>query len=120
MNIADKRKRKCPLDREDTLKGRVLTKRDAPLAGANVSLAESPYKILSRTQENGFFEVNAFCFDKEKVILIIKRGYVPQTFRITDSKSTFKIKMENAGNSFVIQRRFTLLKYLWFSYGHND
>lgn len=82
MNIADKRKRKCPLDREGTLKGRVLTKRDAPLAGANVSLAESPYKILSRTQENGFFEVNAFCFDKEKVILIIKRGYVPQTFRI--------------------------------------
>ena len=76
----------------------MLSVRDSPLSGANISLAESPYKILGRTQDNGYFVVDAFCFEKGKSILITRRGYVPQVVDIrTNSKSALKIKMETAG-----------------------
>jgi len=75
----------------------VLSVRDAPLAGANISLAESPYLILNRSQDNGFFVVDVFCFEKEKSVLITRHGYVPQTVYVTNSRSVLKIKMENAG-----------------------
>ena len=75
----------------------MLSLRDAPLAGANISLAESPYLILSRSQENGFFVVDVFCFEKEKTILISRHGYVPQIVEVTNSRSMLKVKMENAG-----------------------
>ena len=70
---------------------------DAPLAGANISLAESPYLILSRSQDNGYFVVDAFCFEKEKPILITRHGYVPQIVEATNSRSVLKVKLENAG-----------------------
>ncbi len=75
----------------------MLSLRDTPLAGANISLAESPYKILTRSQDHGFFEVNAFCFEKGKPLLISRHGYVPQRVDITSPKSVLKVKMENAG-----------------------
>ena len=95
--FAEKGKSRCPSNNEGALKGRVLSLRDAPLAGANISLAESPYLILSRSQDNGFFVVDAFCFEKEKPILINRHGYVPQIVEVTNSRSVLKIKMENAG-----------------------
>ena len=76
-----------------------MSLRDTPLAGANISLAESPYLILGRSQDNGYFVVNVFCFEKEKLILITRQGYVPQTVDVTKSRSVLKIKMENAGMS---------------------
>jgi len=75
----------------------MLSVRDAPLAGANISLAESPYLILSRSQENGFFVVDVFCFEKGKPILITRHGYVRQIADMTNSRSVLKVKMENAG-----------------------
>ena len=75
----------------------MLSLRDAPLAGANVSLAESPYLILNRSQDNGNFVVNVFCFEKEKPILITWHGYVAQIVNVTKSRSVLKVKMENAG-----------------------
>ena len=74
-----------------------MSLRDTPLAGANISLAESPYIILGRSQDNGFFVVDAFCFEKEKPILISRHGFVSQTVYVTNSGSVLKIKMENAG-----------------------
>ena len=98
LHFTDLRKSKCPAAyKEGTLKGRVLTLRDTPLAGANISLAESPYKILTRSQDNGYFVVDAFCFEKGKPILITRHGYVPQLVDVTSSKSALKVKMENAG-----------------------
>ena len=75
----------------------MLSFRDTPLAGANISLAESPYLILSRSQDNGFFKVDAFCLEKEKPILIIRKGYVPLIVEVTDARSVLKVKLENAG-----------------------
>ena len=79
------------------LQGRVLSYGDASLAGANISLAESPYLILSRSQDNGNFVVDAFCFEKGKPILITRHGYVPQIVEATNSRSVLKVKLENAG-----------------------
>lgn len=98
--FADARKSRCPSNKEGTLKGRVLSLRDTPLAGANISLAESPYLILSRSQDNGYFVVEAFCFEKEKPILITRHGYVPLVVEVTNSRSVLKVKMENAGMFF--------------------
>ena len=95
--FVDGRKSRCPSDKEGTLKGRVLSLRDAPLAGANISLAESPYLIMSRSQDNGFFVVDLFCFDKEKPLLITRNGYVPQIVEVANTRSVLKVKMENAG-----------------------
>lgn len=75
----------------------MLSLRDTPLAGANISLAESPYKILTRSRDNGYFEVDAFCFEKGKPLLITRHGYVPQLVDIINSRSALKVKMENAG-----------------------
>ena len=75
----------------------MLSVRDAPLAGANITLAESPYLILNRSQDNGYFVVNVFCFEKEKPILITRHGYVPQIVDVTNSRSVLKVKMDNAG-----------------------
>lgn len=47
LNIVDKRKRKCLLDREGILKGWVLIKCDVFLVGVNVLFVEFLYKILS-------------------------------------------------------------------------
>ena len=79
-----------------------MSLRDTPLAGANISLAESPYKILNRSQDNGYFVVDAFCFEKGTAILITRHGYVPQLVNITNSKSVLKVKMENAGMCYMI------------------
>ncbi|XP_078359788.1 cartilage intermediate layer protein 1-like isoform X2 [Oculina patagonica] len=93
----DLRNSRCPAaNKEGTLKGRVLSLRDTPLAGANISLAESPYKILTRSRDNGYFEVDAFCFEKGKPLLITRHGYVPQLVDIINSRSALKVKMENA------------------------
>ena len=100
LYFADGKKSICPAHKKGTLKGRVLSFRDAPLAGANISLAESPYLILNRSQDNGFFEVDAFCFEKEKPILITRHGYVPQIVEVMNSRSVLKVKMENAGMCF--------------------
>ena len=98
--FADGRKSRCPSNKEGTLKGRVLSLRDTPLAGANISLAESPYLILSRSQDNGFFVVDLFCFEKEKPLLITRNGHVPQIVEVTNSRSVLKVKIENAGMFF--------------------
>lgn len=74
-----------------------MSLRDSPLAGANISLAESPYKILNRSQENGYFVVDTFCIEKEKDILVTRHGYVPQLVKITNLKSALKVKMEKSG-----------------------
>lgn len=96
--FADGRKSSCPSNKEGTLKGRVsVSPRGAPLAGANISLADSPYLILSRSKDNGFFVVDLFCFEKEKPILITRNGYVPQIVEVTTSRSDLRVKMENAG-----------------------
>ena len=79
----------------------MLSLRDTPLAGANISLAESPYLILSRTQDNGYFVVDLFCFEKRKTLLITRNGYVPQIVEVTNSRSVLKVKMENAGIFFI-------------------
>ena len=78
----------------------MLSFRDAPLAGANISMAESPYLILNRSQDNGYFVVEAFCFEKEKPIFITRHGYVPLVVEVTNSRSVLKVKMENAGMFF--------------------
>ena len=80
---------------------------DAPLAGANISLAESPYLILGRTQDNGFFVVDLFCFEREKPLLITRNGYVPQIVEVTNSRSVLKVKMENAGIFFMMAEHFS-------------
>lgn len=80
----------------------MLSFRDTPLAGANISLAESPYLILNRSQDNGFFKVDAFCFEKEKPILITRNGYVPLIVEVTNSRSMLKVKLENAGTFFFL------------------
>ena len=85
----------------------MLSLRDAPLAGANISLAESPYLILSRTQDNGFFVVDLFCFEREKPLLITRNGYVSQIVEVTNSRSVLKVKMENAGMFFMMTEQFS-------------
>ena len=49
------------------LSGRVQTKKNAPLSEAKISLAETPYRVLTQTNATGFFTAYNVCADANQI-----------------------------------------------------
>ena len=83
------------------LTGRVLTVDDTPLSEANISLIETPYHVLAKTNISGHFTALGVCADEQE-LLVTKDGFVPVTQKantLTREKATIFAKMEIAGTS---------------------
>ncbi|XP_022798194.1 cartilage intermediate layer protein 1-like [Stylophora pistillata] len=92
----------CTCDHH-VLTGRVLTVNDAPLSEVNISLAETPYRILAQTNVSGYFTAPGVCADVQE-LLVTKIGFVPVTQRanvLTSTTATIIAKMEFAVPPFV-------------------
>ena len=59
------------------LTGRILSKTNVPLSEANISLAETPYRVLAQTNISGFFSALNICTDARQELFITKAGFVP-------------------------------------------
>ena len=66
----------CTCD-DHVLTGRILGETNVPLSGANISLAETPYKVLAQTNISGFFIAFNVCTDAKQELLVTKQGFVP-------------------------------------------
>ena len=66
----------CTCD-DHVLTGRVLSETNVPLFEANISLAETPYRVLAQTNISGFFTAFNICTDARQEMLITKAGFVP-------------------------------------------
>lgn len=64
----------CTCD-DHVLTGRVLSDTDVPLPEANISLAETPYRVLAQTNISGYFTAFNVCTEQE--LFITKAGFVP-------------------------------------------
>lgn len=82
------------------LTGRVQAKNKAPLSEAEISLAETPYNVLARTNATGFFTAFNVCADVNQELLIAKKGFVPVNVKatiLTSTTANVKVTLENAG-----------------------
>ena len=70
------------------LTGRVLSETNVPLLEANISLAETPYRVLARTNISGFFTAFNVCTDAQQELFITKAGFVPMKKNATVVMST--------------------------------
>ena len=97
----------CTCDHH-VLTGRVMTVDDSPLSEANISLAETPYNVITQTNVSGYFTTFGVCADEQE-LLVTKEGYVPVR-RIgnvtTATTATITAKLEIAGT--VCMPRLTL------------
>ena len=78
----------------------MVTKRGEPLAGANVSIARNPTRLIARTDISGYFFVAGLCVDEE-TFRIQRQGYFPLELSATiESRysSHFEAKLRDAGN----------------------
>ncbi len=66
----------CTCD-DHVLTGRILGETNVPLSEANISLAESPYRVLAQTNISGFFTAFNVCTDAQQELLITKTGFAP-------------------------------------------
>ncbi|XP_078383573.1 cartilage intermediate layer protein 1-like isoform X1 [Oculina patagonica] len=66
----------CTCD-DHMLTGRILGETNVPLSEANISLAETPYRVLTQTNISGFFTAFNVCADAQQELFITKTGFVP-------------------------------------------
>lgn len=66
----------CTCD-DHVLTGRILSETNVPLSEANISLAETPYRVLGQTNISGFFTAFNVCTDVQLELFITKAGFVP-------------------------------------------
>lgn len=86
------------------LSGRVLTEDDIPLSDANISLAETPYKIIAQTNISGYFATLGVCAIQQE-LLITKAGFVPVKLMAnvtTPTTVNISAKMEIAGMRYFV------------------
>lgn len=84
---------------DHVLTGRVLTKKNAPLSEAEISLAETPYNVLAQTNATGFFTAFNVCADANQELLIARKGFVPLKVKatiLTSKTANVKATLENA------------------------
>ena len=88
----------CTCDHH-VLTGRALTVDDAPLSEANISLAETPYRILAQTNISGHFTAPGVCAIQQE-LLVTKEGFVPVTQKaniVTSTAAILIAKLQIAG-----------------------
>ena len=66
----------CASD-DHVLTGRILGETSVPLSEANISLAETPYRVLAQTNISGFFTAFNVCTSAKQELFIAKEGFVP-------------------------------------------
>lgn len=77
------------------LTGRVQTTNKAPIAGAKVALAETPYKVLARTDNKGFFTALNVCAVATQEIIFSAVGFVPvKMFATVSSFKTTNVTVQ--------------------------
>ena len=82
------------------LTGRVLSETNVPLAEANISLAETPYRVLAQTNISGYFAAFNVCTDVQQELFITKAGFVPtkkNATSLTLTTANVVAKLEIAG-----------------------
>ena len=82
------------------LTGRVLSETNVPLAEANISLAETPYRVLAQTNISGFFTAFNVCTDVQQELLLTKTGFVPtkkNATMLTHTTANVVARLEFAG-----------------------
>lgn len=82
-----------------------MTESDVPLSEVNISLAETPYNILTQTNISGYFSTLGVCADDQQELLITKAGFVPVKQKanvLTPTTATIKAKMEIAGKDCIL------------------
>lgn len=85
---------------DHVLTGRVLTKNNAPLSEAEISLAETPYNVLAQTNATGFFTAFNVCADANQELFIARKGFVPLKIKatlLTSKTANVKATLKNAG-----------------------
>lgn len=78
-----------------------MTINGAPLSEANISSAETPYKVLAQTNISGHFKALGVCVDEEEMF-VTKEGFVPVTRKanvLTPTTATINVQMEIGGTS---------------------
>ena len=58
------------------LTGRILSETNVPLLEANISLAETPYRLIAQTDISGFFTAFNVCTDAQQELFITKANFV--------------------------------------------
>ena len=82
------------------LTGRVLSETNVPLAEANISLAETPYRVLAQTNISGYFTAFNVCTGVQQELFITKAGFVPtkkNSTSLTLTTANVVAKLEIAG-----------------------
>ena len=85
---------------DHVLTGRVLSETNVPLSEANISLAETPYRVVAQTNISGFFTALNVCTDAQQELFITKTGFVPKKKNatvLTSSTANVVARLEFAG-----------------------
>ena len=93
-----------------TLTGRVLATEGRPLSKANISLAETPYNVISQSNVSGHFQVSGVCTTSQR-FLVTRDKFVPTEVYskvLSKTQSSLEVKLENAGK----KKTFFLLSFL--------
>ena len=89
----------CTCD-DHVLTGRVLSETNVPLSEANISLAETPYRVLGQTNISGFFTAFNVCTDVQLELFITKAGFVPvkkNATMLTPTTANVVVRLKIAG-----------------------